>query len=102
VVCLLLLVSLDYEPVNQLHYGAHIKTENYASPTKAPSTVRTITQSPTKRIAHLLLCLISFQSPIVTEKAKLGRIDAGVACSIREAQTGVILKVLRGVAVVHQ
>jgi hypothetical protein len=28
----------------QLDYRAHMKTENYASPTKAPSTARTITQ----------------------------------------------------------
>jgi hypothetical protein len=29
---------------NQLHYRAHMKTEIYASPTKAPSTARTVTQ----------------------------------------------------------
>jgi hypothetical protein len=28
----------------QLDYRAHMKTEKYASPTKAPSTARTITQ----------------------------------------------------------
>jgi hypothetical protein len=30
---------------NQLHYRAHMKTENYAQLTKAPSTAGTITQA---------------------------------------------------------